>query len=123
MQKTDAKNETMLTAAPQRLVLSLALPATAALLVSAGCGILEAWFIARLGTAAGGAIGIAFAVMALIQAIGYTLGTGAASLVSRALGAGDGESAGFFASLAFWLSLALGRGVGTAAAGNGQLCD
>ena len=86
MQKTDAKNEIMLTAAPQRLVLSLALPATAALLVSAGCGILEAWFIARLGTAAGGAIGIAFAVMALIQAIGYTLGTGAASLVSRALG-------------------------------------
>ena len=111
MQKTDAKNETMLTAAPQRLVLSLALPATAALLVSAGCGILEAWFIARLGTAAGGAIGIAFAVMALIQAIGYTLGTGAASLVSRALGAGDGESAGFFASLAFWLSLALGGAV------------
>lgn len=103
-----AQKDRMLTAAPPRLVLSLALPATAALLVSAACGILDAWFISRLGNAAGGAVGIAFAVMALIQAIGYTLGTGAGSLISRALGAADWNSADFFASLAFYLSLALG---------------
>lgn len=114
MQAENAKNEAMLTTTPPRLVLSLALPATAALLVSAGAGILDAWFVSRLGTAAGGAVGVAFAVMALIQAIGYTLGTGAASLISRALGAGDRESAGFFASLAFYLSLALGGTVALA---------
>ncbi|HBF15984.1 MAG TPA: MATE family efflux transporter [Clostridiales bacterium] len=108
MNATAQKNDRMLTAAPPRLVLSLSLPATAALLVSAACGILDAWFISRLGNAAGGAVGIAFAVMALIQAIGYTLGTGAGSLISRALGAGDRNGAGFFASLAFYLSLALG---------------
>lgn len=53
-------------------------------------------------------------VTALIQAIGYTLGTGAASLISRALGAGDRESACFFASLSFFLSLALGGAVALA---------
>lgn len=114
MQETDEKKERMLTSAPARLVLSLAVPATAALLVSAGCGIVDAWFVSRLGTSAGGAVGIAFAVTALIQAIGYTLGTGAASLISRALGAGDRESACFFASLSFFLSLALGGAVALA---------
>ena len=114
MRETDEKKEQMLTLAPARLVLSLAVPATAALLVSAGCGIVDAWFVSRLGTSAGGAVGIAFAVTALIQAIGYTLGTGAASLISRALGAGDRESACFFASLSFFLSLALGGAVALA---------
>ena len=114
MRETDEKKEQMLTLAPARLVLSLAVPATAALLVSAGCGIVDAWFVSRLGTSAGGAVGIAFAVTALIQAIGYTLGTGAASLISRALGAGDRESACFFASLSFFVSLALGGAVALA---------
>ncbi len=114
MRETDEKKEQMLTLAPARLVLSLAVPATAALLVSAGCGIVDAWFVSRLGTSAGGAVGIAFAVTALIQAIGYTLGTGAASLISRALGAGDRKSACFFASLSFFLSLALGGAVALA---------
>ncbi len=108
MNATAPKNDRMLTAAPSRLVLSLALPATVALPISAACGILDAWFISRLGNAAGGAVGIAFAVMALIQAIGYTLGTGAGSLISRALGAGKQTDADFFASLAFYLSLTLG---------------
>ena len=114
MQTENAKNEAMLNTPPPRLVLSLSLPATAALLIGSGTGILDAWFISQLGTAAGGAVGVAFAVTALIQAIGYTLGTGAASLVSRALGAGDSESARFFASLAFYLSLALGSAVALA---------
>ena len=96
MNATAQKNDRMLTAAPPRLILSLSLPATAALLISAACGILDAWFISRLGNAASGAVGIAFAVMALIQAIGYTLGTGAGSLISRALGAGDRRERGLF---------------------------
>ena len=70
MNATAQKNDRMLTAAPPRLILSLSLPATAALLISATCGILDAWFISRLGNAASGAVGLACAVMALIQAIG-----------------------------------------------------
>lgn len=111
MQENQTKRDQMLTAAPPRLILSLAAPATAALLISAGCGILDAWFVSRLGTSAGGAVGIVFAVTSLIQAIGYTLGTGAASLISRALGANDRESARFFASLSFFLALAAGGAI------------
>ena len=43
MNATAQKNDRMLTAAPPRLILSLSLPATAALLISAACGILDAW--------------------------------------------------------------------------------
>lgn len=108
--RTDGTDR-LLSEPPHRLLLRLFVPATAALLVSSGCGILDAWFISRLGTAASGAVGIAFAVNALIRAIGYTLGTGSASIVSRALGAGDRDTADRFASLAFFLALLLGGAV------------
>lgn len=108
MNATAKQNERMLTVPPARLVLSLSLPTTGALLVSSVCGILDAFFITKLGTAASGAVGIAFAVTSLIQAIGYTLGTGAASLISRSLGAGKRKEADFFASVSFLLSLLLG---------------
>lgn len=111
MSETNSGADRLLSDEPHRLLLRLSVPATAALLVSSGCGILDAWFISRLGTAASGAVGIAFAVNSLIRAIGYTLGTGASSIVSRALGAGDRDTADRFASLAFFLALLLGGAV------------
>lgn len=111
MPTTPTQNDRMLTESPPKLILSLSLPATAALLVSAACGIADAWFVSLLGTAASGAVGIAFAITALIQAVGYTLGTGAGSLISRALGAADQAYADYYASRAFALSLALGGAI------------
>lgn len=103
--------ERLRTERPARLILSLSLPATLSLLISAGCGILDAWLISRLGTAASGAAGIAFSILSLIQAVGYTLGTGAGSQISRALGADDRQNADFAATTAFTLALLLGGAI------------
>ena len=93
------------------LILRLAIPSTVSMLLNSLYGFADAWFISRLGTSASGAVGIVFSVTSLIQAIGFTLGTGAGSLLSRALGAKRQEDANGYASLAFWLSLLLGGAV------------
>lgn len=111
MNKCEQQTERMRAEKPARLILSLALPTTLSLLISAGCGILDAWLLSRLGTAASGAAGIAFSILSLIQAIGYTLGTGAGSEIARALGAGDQTGAELAATMAFALALLLGGAI------------
>ncbi|WP_349682155.1 MATE family efflux transporter, partial [Mesotoga sp. UBA5825] len=47
----------------------------------------------RIGTSAVGAVAVAFPIFNLIGAVGLTYGVGAASYVSRLLGAGDKQQA------------------------------
>ena len=105
------KHRRMLEAPVGALVLRLAVPSTASMLLNSLYGFADAWLLSRLGTSASGAVGIVFSVTSLIQAIGFTLGTGAGSLLSRALGAGRQKEADGWAALAFWLSLLLGGAV------------
>ncbi len=91
-----------------RLVISLAIPTILSMLISAIYNMADTYFVARLGTSAAGAVGIVFAMMAIIQAIGFTLGMGSGSLVSRALGRQERHTADVFASSAFFLAAALG---------------
>ena len=95
------KHRRMLEAPVGALVLRLAVPSTASMLLNSLYGFADAWFLSRLGTSASGAVGIVFSVTSLIQAIGFTLGTGAGSLLSRALGAGRQKEADGWAALAF----------------------
>lgn len=90
------------------LLFRLSLPTTAATLLQSVYSLADAVFVSRLGTSASGAVGISFCIISLIQAIGFTLGTGAGSLLSRRLGAKKQEEADLCASLAFWLSLLFG---------------
>jgi Na+-driven multidrug efflux pump len=72
----------------------------------------DTFFVSKLGTSASGAVGVVFSLMAIIQAVGFTLGMGSGSWISRLLGARRDEAAnevassGFFASIAFGLLLA-----------------
>ena len=103
-----AKHKLMTEAPVKGLILRLSVPSTVSMLITSVYGFADSWFISRLGTSASGAVGVVFSVTSLIQAIGFTLGTGAGSLLSRALGAKKKEDADCFASLSFWLSLILG---------------
>ena len=90
------------------LILRLALPTTVGMLVTALYSLADAFFVSELGTEASAAVGVTFAIQALIQAVGYTLGLGAGSLMSRKLGEKrDAEAAGY-ARIAFWLSIVCG---------------
>ena len=91
-----------------RLVLTLAVPAVISMLVTNVYNLVDTAFVGRLGTSASGAVGVVFGFMSVIQAFGFMFGQGAGSILSRALGKKDGESASLHASVGFFSSFALG---------------
>ncbi len=90
------------------LILSLAVPTIISMLVSALYNTADTFFVSKISTSASAAVGIVFSVMAIIQAVGFTLGMGSGSLISRMLGAKDADSATKIGSSAFFTSLILG---------------
>lgn len=91
-----------------RLIFSLAAPTICSMLISALYNMADTYFVSKLGTSAAGAAGIVFAMMAMIQAVGFTLGMGSGSLASRALGRQDRAAADVFASSAFFMAVGFG---------------
>lgn len=91
-----------------RLILSMSGPTIISMLITAIYHTADAFFVSQLGTSASGAVGIVFSMMALIQAVGFTLGTGTASLISRRLGERDVDAACVFGSSAFVAALIFG---------------
>ena len=90
------------------LILKFAAPTTVGMIVIALYSLADAYFVSELGTSAGAAVGVTFAIQALLQAIGYTLGMGAGSLMSRCLGERKNEDATKYAMIAFFFSVASG---------------
>ena len=91
-----------------KLVLRLGIPTTISMLISAVYNVADTYFVSKLGTGASGAVGVVFSLMAVFQAVGFTLGMGCGSLLSRRLGEKDKPAADRYASSAFYASLALG---------------
>ena len=91
-----------------RLVLSLSIPAIISMLVTNIYNLVDTAFVGQLGTSASGAVGIVFGFMSIIQAVGFMFGQGAGSILSRALGTKDNQSASVHASVGFFVSLLSG---------------
>ena len=89
------------------LIGRLAVPTIITMLVSAIYNTADTYFVAKLGTSAAGAVGIVFSIMAIIQAIGFTIGMGGGNILSRQLGAKEDEAATVTASSGFFLALIL----------------
>ena len=96
------------------LTLRLSAPSLLAMLSTGLCTLLDALYAARAGAALSGAMSVCFPLLTLIQTVGFTLGMGAGSHVSRCLGAGDTDSARQASSTATALALALGLLLATA---------
>lgn len=75
-----------------RLVSTLAAPTILSMLITTFYNLADTFFVARLGTSAAGAVGIVFAMMALVQAMGFMIGIGCGSQVSRSLGRRDRDT-------------------------------
>lgn len=109
MQNNDNQQFIRMTTAPvQRLILSLACPTILSMLVTSIYNLADTFFVSQIGTSASAAVGIVFSLMAIIQAVGFTLGMGAGSLISRKLGERDLETANMYASSAFVCAFILG---------------
>ena len=83
----------MTTSPVEKLVLSLAVPSIAIMITSALYNMADTYFVSSLGTSQVGAVGIAFPLMAVIQAMGFFFGQGTGNYMARALGAQDTEGA------------------------------
>lgn len=108
MRQNDAQYEKMIQTPIPKLVTSLAVPTMAAMLVTSIYNVADAYFVSRLGTQASGAVGIVFSLMAVIQAVGFTVGMGAGSVISRHLGEKDMQTAQKTASCALLVSVVSG---------------
>ncbi len=91
-----------------RLIAGLAVPTVISMLVTAVYNTADTYFVSKLGTSAAGAVGVVFSLMAIIQAVGFTVGMGAGSWTARLLGARRNDEADGVATSAFLMSLALG---------------
>ncbi len=77
-----------MTSAPVRgLICSLAVPTIISMLVTALYNLVGTYFVSGISTQATAAVGIAFPLMSVIQAIGYFFGHGSGNFISRRLGA------------------------------------
>lgn len=90
------------------LVCSIALPSIAGQLITVIYNTADTYFVSHLSTSASAAVGIVFSLMSLIQAVGFSIGTGSNNIICRRLGAGAHEEAFAFASSALFLSICLG---------------
>lgn len=91
-----------------RLTISLALPAIASQLITTIYNTADTYFVSQIGTSASAAVGVVFALMSLIQSLGFGIGMGAGSLISRQLGAEKYGDANRFASSAIAAAFTLG---------------
>ena len=95
------------TPVPQ-LILRLSGPTIISMMVTAFYSAADTFFVGKISTEATAAVGLAFSVMAIIQAMGFFCGQGSGNTLSRMLGAGQREEASEMASTGFALALLLG---------------
>ncbi len=109
--ENDVRYQKMTEAPVGKTIIGLSLPNTVGLLVIAAYSLADSFFVSGLGTQAGAAVGVVFPLPVLMQAVGYTLGLGAGSRISRALGKRDVKTASSLAASAIVWSLILGCGI------------
>ena len=59
-----------------RLIRKMSIPPIISMLVTSIYNLADTFFVSQLSTSASGAVGVVFSLMAIIQAIGFTLGMG-----------------------------------------------
>ena len=82
----DEKFKWMTESPVEKLVITLAVPTIISMLTSSIYNMADTFFVSQISTSASGAVGVAFPLMMLIQAIGFTLGMGSGNYISRLLG-------------------------------------
>ena len=104
----EEKYRQMIETPVNRLIPKLAVPTIISMLVTSIYNMADTFFVSQISTSASGAVGVMFSAMAMIQAIGFTLGMGSGNNISRALGDRNEERASLFAATAFYTAAIIG---------------
>lgn len=102
-------NYTFLTHAPvHRVIFTMAIPTIISMLSTSMYNLADTYFVGSINTQSVAAVGVSFAMMSVIQAIGFFYGHGAGNFISRKLGAKEVELAKKMAATGFVLSFLTG---------------
>ena len=108
MLKEEKQYNKMINTPVKKLVLTLGIPTTISMLVTSIYNIADTYFVSNIGGGAAGAVGVVFPLMAIVQAIGFTFGMGASSMISSKLGEKKDKDAQKLGSSAFYVAIVLG---------------
>lgn len=105
----DPRTRRLLEAPIVPTLLRLGAPNVLVMLSQAGVGLIETWFVGRLGTSALAGMSLVFPVVMLMQMTSAgAMGGGIASAIARALGARRKEDADALVAHALWISVLFG---------------
>lgn len=104
----EEKYKMMLETPVNKLIPRLAVPTIISMLITSIYNMADTFFVSQLSTAASGAVGVNFSIMAMIQAIGFTLGMGSGNYMSRMLGEKKQEKAQRACSTAVYTAVIFG---------------
>ena len=110
MAQTQEEKYRQMTEPPvSKLICKLAVPCIISMLVTAFYNMADTYFVGMLkSTAATGAVGVVFSMMAIIQAVGFFFGQGSGNYMSRALGKRNYEEASNMAAVGFFSAFGTG---------------
>lgn len=108
MEKNEAQYRKMTGQPVSRLILSLAIPTIVSMIVTAIYNTADTYFVSQLGTSASGAVGIVMSLMGIIQSLGFMIGMGSGSWMSRLLGEKKDQTVSQVAASGFYFALVLG---------------
>lgn len=108
LNQSDAQYKRMMETPIPRLIASLSIPTVVSSLITVIYNTADTYFVSQIDKSASAAVGAVFSIMSVIQALGFGLGVGAGSLISRKLGAKDNAAADKYASSAFFASITVG---------------
>ena len=92
-------NYTFLTTAPiPKVIGKMAVPTIISMLVTSLYNIADTFFVGQIDTQSTAAVGVVFAVMSMIHAVGFFFGHGAGNFMARQLGAKNRQAAQHMAS-------------------------
>ena len=99
----------LMTESPVRqLVMKMAVPTVISMLVIAMYNIIDAFFVGHISTEATAGVGVSFAYMTFINAVGFFFGHGSGNYISTALGAKKYDDAEKMAATGFISSMTIG---------------
>ena len=76
-----------------KLINRLAVPTILSMLVTSFYNMADTFFVGRISTSASAAVGVAYSLMAIIQAVGFMFGHGSGNYISRKLGSQNVDDA------------------------------
>lgn len=91
-----------------KILFKLGIPMIVSMLVTALYNVVDTYFVSNLGTQQSGAVSVSFPISFYFSGLGLTFGVGAASYISRLLGAKESKKANQVASVAFYTTGIIG---------------